>query len=65
VDLETGRVLQIYDLPAEYFGEGITIYRDKIIQLTWKNRTGFVYERKASLGPHLLPPEGCLINGKN
>lgn len=45
VDPETGDVLQLYALPPEYFGEGITIWKDKIIQLTWKARLGFVYSR--------------------
>jgi glutamine cyclotransferase len=45
VDLATGRVLQIYELPDEYFGEGITVFKDTIIQLTWQANTGFVYER--------------------
>jgi glutamine cyclotransferase len=44
VELETGAVLQIYELPAEFFGEGITIYGDKIVQLTWKSHVGFVYD---------------------
>ena len=43
VDLGTGQVLQIYDLSAQYFGEGITIVNNTIIQLTWQNNTGFVY----------------------
>jgi glutamine cyclotransferase len=45
LDLETGRVLQSYELPAQYFGEGITVFQDIIIQLTWKSNTGFVYDR--------------------
>jgi glutamine cyclotransferase len=45
VDLETGKVLQIYNLPPQYFGEGITIYKDCIIQLTMDSNTGFVYQR--------------------
>ncbi len=45
VELETGRVLQLYALPPQYFGEGITIWGQKIIQLTWKNREGFVYDK--------------------
>jgi glutaminyl-peptide cyclotransferase len=44
VDLETGKILQIYDLPSEYFGEGITIFNDTIIQLTYQNHVGFVYD---------------------
>ncbi len=45
VDLTTGRVQQKYDLPAQYFGEGLTDWRSSLIQLTWKSHTGFVYDR--------------------
>jgi len=45
VDLETGNILQVHELSDEYFGEGITIYEDKVIQLTWKSNTGFVYDK--------------------
>lgn len=41
-----GEVLQKIDLDSEYFGEGITLYEDKIIQLTWKSKIGFVYDRE-------------------
>ena len=44
VDLETGQVLQIRNLDDSYFGEGITIYGDRLIQLTYLERTGFVYD---------------------
>ena len=45
VELETGAVLQIHELPDQFFGEGITIYGDKIIQLTWQSNVGFVYDK--------------------
>ncbi len=45
VDLETGEVLQLYELSDEFFGEGITVYGDKIIQLTWRSHKGFVYDK--------------------
>jgi len=45
VELETGNILQTHELPAEFFGEGITIYRDKIIQLTFQQNVGFVYNK--------------------
>jgi glutamine cyclotransferase len=44
VELETGNVLQITHLPDHYFGEGMTIIHDKIVQLTWKSNIGFVYD---------------------
>ncbi|MEN3002485.1 MAG: glutaminyl-peptide cyclotransferase [Armatimonadota bacterium] len=45
VELRTGRVLQIKKLAPELFGEGITLWQDKIYQLTWRNGICFVYER--------------------
>jgi glutamine cyclotransferase len=46
VDFATGKVSQKYDLPREYFGEGITILGDKIYQLTWREMTAFEYDLK-------------------
>lgn len=45
VDLTTGKVLQQYDIPAQYFGEGLTDWGDQLVQLTWKNDIAFVYDR--------------------
>ena len=45
VDLETGRVLQIKKLPGQYFGEGLTLYRNRIYQLTWRSGKGFIYDQ--------------------
>jgi glutamine cyclotransferase len=45
VELSTGKVLQHIELPAGYFGEGIVLWKDKVIQLTWKSKIGFVYDR--------------------
>jgi len=46
VDLETGEVLQQYDLPPQYFGEGIAVLGQRIFQLTWRSHVGFVYGRE-------------------
>jgi glutaminyl-peptide cyclotransferase len=46
IDMTTGNVVMIRDLPLTYFGEGITLMNDKIAQLTYKTRVGFVYEKK-------------------
>ena len=43
VDLSSGRVLQKYDLPAEYFGEGLTDWGSNLIQLTWKSHTWILF----------------------
>jgi glutamine cyclotransferase len=60
VELETGEVLQILDLPSEYFGEGITVYGDEIVQLTWQSHVGFVYDKEtfAQLSEFYYPSEG-------
>lgn len=47
VDLVTGNILQSRDLPFPYWGEGITIYGNRIIQLTWLHNTGFVYDKNS------------------
>ncbi|MFZ0318278.1 MAG: glutaminyl-peptide cyclotransferase [Candidatus Sulfotelmatobacter sp.] len=43
VSLETGKVVQHVDLAPEFFGEGITLLKNEVIQLTWQSQTGFVY----------------------
>jgi glutaminyl-peptide cyclotransferase len=46
IDVKTGKPEKKVDLPAEYFGEGITILNNKIYQLTWTSKIGFVYDLK-------------------
>jgi glutamine cyclotransferase len=60
VELETGKVLQIHRLPSDLFGEGIVVWKDKIIQLTWQHRKGFVYDRETFtlLREFTYPTEG-------
>ena len=48
VELATGRVVQEFDVPQPFFGEGITVLNQQILELTWQTQTGFVYD-KASL----------------
>ncbi len=43
VELKTGKVLQKVDLNSKYFGEGMTIFNNKIYWLTWQAKKGFVY----------------------
>jgi glutamine cyclotransferase len=45
VDLTTGNVLQKHDLPAEYFGEGLTDWGSTLIQVTWTSHKALVYDR--------------------
>lgn len=51
VRLETGEVVRQIDLPNEFFGEGITVLNNKVVQLTWLSHTGFVYDLRSF---HLL-----------
>jgi glutamine cyclotransferase len=45
VELESGKVLQEIRLDSKYFGEGITLLDQRIIELTWDSHRGFVYDR--------------------
>lgn len=45
VELETGKVLRQHDLGNTLFGEGITLYKNLIYQVTWKNKIGFIYDK--------------------
>jgi glutamine cyclotransferase len=45
VEIETGKVLQNVPLDAQYFGEGIALFQNKIYQLTWKNNLCLVYDQ--------------------
>lgn len=47
VDLETGNILQTRELPAQFFGEGVTVYGDRVIQLTWQSNVGLVYDKNS------------------
>jgi len=47
VELTTGEILQVRKLPSRYFGEGVTIYGDRIIQLTWKSNVGLVFDKNS------------------
>ena len=46
VDSESGRIERSVKLPRRVFGEGITVWKDQIIQLTWKRRHAIVYDRE-------------------
>jgi glutamine cyclotransferase len=50
VELATGKVLQRRDVPAPHFGEGITVWKNDLIELTWQTHVAFVYD-KATFEP--------------
>lgn len=45
VDLRTGKIVRIHRLPDTWFGEGVTLWKGQLMQLTWKNRIGLIYDR--------------------
>ena len=60
VQLETGAVLQTRQLSPQVFGEGITVWEDRIVQLTWTEGIGFVYDKNTfePLGQFTYSTEG-------
>jgi glutamine cyclotransferase len=46
VNLENGDVQHDVFLPNKYFGEGITVVNDSIVQLTWRENIGFIYDKE-------------------
>jgi len=46
VELETGKVLKKRDVPRPHFGEGITIWKNELIELTWQTNVAFVYDKE-------------------
>jgi glutamine cyclotransferase len=60
VVLETGKVVQSVRLPDATFGEGLTIFNGKIYQLTWLDKTGFIYDLRTfrKLGQFPYKTEG-------
>lgn len=43
-----GETYKKIDLPSGFFGEGVTIFNGKIIQLTWRENIGLVYDLNLS-----------------
>jgi glutamine cyclotransferase len=60
VDIASGRVLEQRSLDSHYFGEGIALAGNRIYQLTWQSRIGFVYDRRTfePLSEFGYPTEG-------
>jgi glutamine cyclotransferase len=60
VNLTTGKILQKFTLPIQYFGEGIAVVGNEIIQLTWQSNIGFIYNKTtfALLGNFTYPTQG-------
>jgi glutamine cyclotransferase len=69
VAITTGKQDKKVTLDPKYFGEGITILNNKIYQLTWQSKIGFIYDLKTfeKKGEFTYEHEGWGIthNGKN
>ena len=66
----TGKVLKEVKLGEKFFGEGITVLHDTLYQLTWKEKTVFVYDAKTFKKIKELPFDagegwGMTNDGKN
>lgn len=61
VDLKSGTVIEQVNLTPDYFGEGITLFNNRIIQLTWQSGRGFIWGIDNSFTPikeYRYPTEG-------
>ena len=63
VDLQTGKVLLQRDIPTTYFGEGIIAWNGRLIELTWQNQIGFIYDLASfkPVGAFRYPGEGWAL----
>jgi glutamine cyclotransferase len=46
VEITTGKVIRQLNLESSLFGEGITLYRERIYHVTWTSKVGFVYDKE-------------------
>ncbi len=47
VEPKSGKVLKMISLSKDFFGEGLTIVDDKVLQLTWQNKIGLIYDKNS------------------
>ena len=47
VDVKSGKTIQQVKLDTAYFGEGITVIDNKILQITWNEKTAFEYDKNS------------------
>ncbi|MEO5761146.1 MAG: glutaminyl-peptide cyclotransferase [Vicinamibacteria bacterium] len=66
---ETGAVLQKISIDPKYFAEGLALVGNELLQITWKEHEGFVYDKNTfkRLRSFSYPTEGWGIayDGKN
>ncbi|KAL0289577.1 UNVERIFIED_CONTAM: Glutaminyl-peptide cyclotransferase [Sesamum angustifolium] len=59
VALQTGEVEAIHRMQNSYFGEGLTLFGDKLFQVTWLMKTGFIF------GKHTVKYKGGEVHNLN
>ncbi len=67
-DVKTGKVLRKIDVDSLYFAEGLTLVGDTLYQLTWREKTGFMYDKntfkKIGEFPYTTEGWGMCYNGE-
>lgn len=58
IDPATGEVIASTELAPTFFGEGLTVVGDEIIQITWQEQTAFVYDRDTLQQTRTMPYTG-------
>lgn len=69
VDLQTGKVLVQHQMDGHMFGEGLTLLGDRLFQVTWLKKDGFIYDRhnfsnRESFTHKMLDGWGLATDGK-
>src|SRR5262249_44811129 len=57
IDPKTGKVTVLNDLGRRFFGEGLTILKDQIYQLSWQEHQAFVYDLSGKLVRSMRNPK--------
>ncbi|OPY53155.1 MAG: Glutamine cyclotransferase [Methanosaeta sp. PtaU1.Bin112] len=67
IELETGRILDEKRLDSSLFGEGIALWKDRIVQLTWQSGLGLIYckENMTEIGRFRYITEGWGITANS
>lgn len=60
VELETGAVVQLHQLDDRFFAEGLALFGNRLLQLTWRANKGFAYRLDSfePLAEFAYPTEG-------
>jgi glutamine cyclotransferase len=44
IDFKTGKTYKRVNIDQKHFGEGITVLNNKLYQITWQSKVGFIYD---------------------